>query len=94
MAYNNTYDFQAIPKKVYEQALDIWSKKRGCRDSIEQCRALADAYDPNDYAINATVNLACNAATQVCLQLLGVFSSKYSLGQDVSLLPVSPSHCL
>ena len=85
MAYNNTYDFQAIPKKVYERVLDVWSKDNGCRDSIKTCRALADEYDPNDYANNATAILACNAAFKACLPLLGLFSSRYSLGQDVSL---------
>jgi hypothetical protein len=84
MAYNNTYGFQAIPKKVYEKALTIWTKSDGCRESIQQCRALAATYDSNDFANNATVNEVCNAATKVCLELLGVFSSKYSLGQNVS----------
>ena len=84
MAYNNTYGFQAIPKKVYEKALKIWSKKDGCQDSIKQCRALAEAYDPNDYANNATVNDVCEEAFIVCGDLLGLFGSKFSLGQNVS----------
>jgi carboxypeptidase D len=88
MAYNNTYGFQAIPKRVYEKALKIWSKKDGCRDSIKQCRTLAEAYDPHDYANNATVNDVCNEATNICEELLGVFSSKFSLGQNVS--PADP----
>lgn len=93
MAYNNTYDFQAIPKEVYEKALGIWSKKDGCRDSILQCRALAAAYDPDDLANNATVNEVCNAATEACIDLLGLFSSKYSLGQNVSLCSAYNTLC-
>lgn len=85
MAYNNTYGLQAISKKVYEKALDLWSKKGGCQDSIQQCRALADAYDPNDYGNNATVNEACNLAVKSCVGLLLIFESKYSSAQDVSI---------
>jgi hypothetical protein len=67
MAYNNTYSLEVIPKAVYEEALNNYTKPGGCQDLILQCRELGDTYDPDQVAINGTVNAACDEAFAYCL---------------------------
>ncbi|KAJ5602725.1 hypothetical protein N7537_005681 [Penicillium hordei] len=66
MAYNNTYDIQAINKTVYDHAMDAWSRPGGCKDLITNCRALAAEGDPQMYGNNETVNKACHNADRFC----------------------------
>ncbi|CAG8027262.1 unnamed protein product [Penicillium nalgiovense] len=66
MAYNNTYDIQAINKTVYDLAMDAWSRPGGCKDLIMHCRALAAEGDPQMYGNNETVNKACHNADKFC----------------------------
>lgn len=66
MAYNNTYDLETINKTVYERAMDGWGRKGGCKDLIQQCRALAKEGDPKMHGNNETVNEACIKANDIC----------------------------
>ncbi|KAK6434066.1 hypothetical protein LTR95_009749 [Oleoguttula sp. CCFEE 5521] len=64
MAYNNTYNVSFITEHEYTESLYNWTKPGGGRDLTLECRALGAAYDPNEFAINATVN-------EVCIEALG-----------------------
>ena len=68
MAYNNTYDLQVISEAAYNEALLNFTKPGGCRDLVEQCQALGRIHDPEEVAINATVNELCFEATAYCSQ--------------------------
>lgn len=75
-AYNNTYDFQAIPEANYTLALEAWSSEGGCRDQIIACRQLAATSDPDYLSNDATVNAACFQATAFCYaQILGPYEA-------------------
>jgi len=63
MAYNNTYDFQAITEKEYHSAK---ANVTTCLEMIQKCRAVADVSDPENMGINATVNSLCAAAYGWC----------------------------
>lgn len=66
LAYNNTYGVQFIPEAAYEDSLANYTKSGGCRDLINQCRALGDEGDPDWSGSNETVNAACQEATTYC----------------------------
>jgi hypothetical protein len=66
-AFNNTYDFQAIPEEVYLDAKNNLTKEGGCYDLVDQCRSLA-VYDAENAGTNDTINSACALATQYCYQ--------------------------
>jgi hypothetical protein len=66
MAYNNTYDIQAINQSSYQGALDAFNKPGGCRDRINTCNDLAAVGDPNFIGDNVTVNNACQDADSYC----------------------------
>jgi hypothetical protein len=63
MAYNNTYDFQAITETEYISAK---ANVTTCLDLIQKCRIVADIYDPENMGINSTVNSVCSAAYEWC----------------------------
>jgi hypothetical protein len=65
-AFNNTYGVEFIPNLVYESEVLNMTKPGGCADLIKQCRALGNVGDPNWIGANATVNEACNLATDYC----------------------------
>ncbi|KAF2126297.1 alpha/beta-hydrolase [Dothidotthia symphoricarpi CBS 119687] len=64
-AVNNTYGFQAYSEDVYLEARNNLTKKGGCSDLLDQCRALSVS-DPKSLGANETVNAACALATQYC----------------------------
>jgi carboxypeptidase C (cathepsin A) len=66
MAYNNTYGIETVSKAVYEGMVDAYSRPGGCRDQINDCREVAELYDPENTGINATVNDICEAAETYC----------------------------
>ncbi len=66
MAYNNTYGIQAVNETIYLGMVDAYEREGGCRDQIDECRALASAYDPENRGLNATVNDACYRAETFC----------------------------
>jgi carboxypeptidase C (cathepsin A) len=66
MAYNNTYGIQAVNESIYLSMVDAWEREGGCRDQIAHCIEVAEAYDPDNIGINATVNRICAAAETFC----------------------------
>ncbi|KAJ5495421.1 Carboxypeptidase S1 [Penicillium diatomitis] len=66
MAFNNTYDLQTINETVYQRAMHAWGRPGGCKDQIQQCRALAAEGDPQMHGTNETVNKVCRKAGDFC----------------------------
>ncbi|KAI2463189.1 serine carboxypeptidase [Annulohypoxylon bovei var. microspora] len=66
IAYNNTYGLETVNETIYLQMVDALEKPGGCRDQINDCRALALVYDPENIGINATVNEVCSDAETFC----------------------------
>nr|AJD23205.1 serine carboxypeptidase [Onygena corvina] len=66
MAYNNTYDIEAVNASVHGQMLDALYRKGGCRDKINDCRAISSISDPDNIGINTTVNAVCSKAENFC----------------------------
>jgi carboxypeptidase D len=73
MAFNNTYNIQAINRTVYEAAMTRFTEAGGVRDMIETCRALAAEGDPENQGNNATVNDACAAANDATWDIEGAY---------------------
>lgn len=65
-AYNNTYGLKTINQSVFEDMTDAFTRPGGCRDQIDDCRALAIEYDPDNTGINETVNHVCATAESWC----------------------------
>jgi hypothetical protein len=65
---NNTYGIELYTEDTYASAMQNFTKPGGCRDLIEQCRALGDIGDPNFIGSNSTVNEACELALQYCFE--------------------------
>jgi len=63
MAYNNTYDFQAITEAEYESAM---ANLTTCTALVVKCQSLGATYDPDNYGNNGTVNTACSTAYGYC----------------------------
>lgn len=66
MAFNNTYGIQAVNESIYNEMKDSYPRAGGCRDQIDNCRAIASVYDPRNIGINATVNQVCAEAEEYC----------------------------
>ncbi|KAI0406966.1 carboxypeptidase S1 [Xylaria palmicola] len=66
MAYNNTYGIQAVNESIYLSMIDAWEREGGCRDQVAQCIEAAEASDPDNIGINATVNKICSDAETFC----------------------------
>jgi len=91
MAYNNTYDFEAISEDVYKEALNNFTKPAGCRDLINGCRAQGALYDPDELGLSPSVNALCNTATTYCYQnVLNAYSATGRSAFDMSVLTPNP----
>lgn len=91
MAYNNTYGFKAISEDAYQESLNSFTKPGGCRDLIEQCRALGEAQDPEEIGIDQDINELCAAAILYCYQnVLGAYSATGRSAFDMSVYSPSP----
>ncbi|KAI1762779.1 carboxypeptidase S1-like protein B [Hypoxylon sp. FL1150] len=66
IAYNNTYGLETVNETLYLQMVDALERPGGCRDQINDCRALALVYDPSNIGINDTVNKVCSDAETFC----------------------------
>lgn len=66
IAYNNTYGIETVNSTLYLQMIDALERPGGCRDQIDECRALALVYDPSNIGINTTVNQVCSGAETFC----------------------------
>jgi hypothetical protein len=78
MAYNNTYNFQAISEAEFESAN---ANVTICLEMIHNCRAIANVYDLSNLGINSSVNSVCSGAYEWCYLNVG---AAY-LGSGVSL---------
>ena len=67
LAYKNVYDLQLISKTEYEQALKEFNGPKGCLNLIKECQELGELYDPEEFAINKTVNELCMADAGECV---------------------------
>ncbi|KAB5572313.1 Alpha/Beta hydrolase protein [Coniochaeta sp. 2T2.1] len=75
-AYNNSYGIQVISKEVYDEAKHNITKPGGCLDTVDMCRALANAGDLQGLGTNQTVNQVCQAATLLCfIQVQGAYNA-------------------
>jgi hypothetical protein len=87
MAYNNTYNFQAISEAQFESAN---SNVTACLEMIYKCRVIADVYDPSNLGINYSVNSVCSGAYGWCYLNVGAayLASEVSLSSliNISLL--------
>lgn len=89
-AYNNTYGLQVIPKDVYEQSLNDFTKSGGCYDLIQDCRKLGDMYDPDNLAINQTVNKICEDALGYCATKLILPYNHFSNRSAMDMAHLNP----
>jgi carboxypeptidase C (cathepsin A) len=67
MAFNNTYDIQAIDEDSFIQERTAWSAPGGCQELIFTCRDFALKKDPQNTGQDAMVNAACVNAANTCL---------------------------
>lgn len=92
-AYNNTYA-PLIPKDVFEDLNHNFTKTGGCRDLIEQCRALGDLSDSDFTGANQTVNEACTLATEFCYAYaIGTLSSVNRDDFDIAITAATIDSC-
>ncbi|KAI0843260.1 serine carboxypeptidase [Hypoxylon sp. FL0890] len=66
IAYNNTYGLETVNKTIYQGMVDALEQPGGCRDQINDCRALSMIYDPDNIGVNDTVNKVCSDAETFC----------------------------
>lgn len=66
IAYNNTYGLETVNETIYLAMVDALERPGGCRDQIDDCRALALTYDPDNIGVNETVNRVCSNAETFC----------------------------
>jgi hypothetical protein len=81
---NNTYGIELVTEDTYASAMHNFTKPGGCRDLIEQCRALGDIGDPDNVGSNSTVNEACQLATSFCFAY--VIGDLSTVGVRISLI--------
>lgn len=68
IAYNNTYGIEAVNETIYLEMVDAYERQGGCHDQINDCRALATEWDPDNRGTNATVNDVCYQAETFCTE--------------------------
>ncbi|OTA54958.1 serine carboxypeptidase [Hypoxylon sp. EC38] len=66
IAYNNTYGLETVNQTIYQEMVDALERPGGCRDQINDCRALSVVYDPDNTGVNDTVNKVCSDAETFC----------------------------
>ncbi|PGH00730.1 hypothetical protein GX51_05611 [Blastomyces parvus] len=65
-AFKNTYGIETVNETIYEYMVDSLVKPGGCREMVEDCRAISAIYDPDNTGINETVNDICATAENYC----------------------------
>lgn len=65
-AFNNTYGIQTVNESVFNGMNDAYYREGGCRDKINDCRAVSSVFDPENVGINSTVNQICVDAENFC----------------------------
>ncbi|GAB7360602.1 hypothetical protein MBLNU230_g0482t2 [Neophaeotheca triangularis] len=67
-AFRNTYGIETVNETIYNEMVDGYYREGGCRDRIENCRAVVAESDPGNRAINDTVNEICQDAETYCTE--------------------------
>ena len=67
MAFNNTYNIQAINESAFDATISAVPK---CLELAKQCREAVGAEDPNNTGTNSLVSKTCAQATQECLHIV------------------------
>ncbi|KKZ61151.1 carboxypeptidase S1 like B [[Emmonsia] crescens] len=65
-AFKNTYGIETVNETIYDYMVDSLVKPGGCRDMVNDCRAVSAISDPENTGINATVNDICSKAENYC----------------------------
>ena len=78
-AVNNTYGIKFWDDKTTQDAIDSVTKKGGCYDAIDACRAEVAKDDPEAKAKSDKVNEACKGATLACGPLAKTLIQEQSL---------------
>lgn len=66
IAFNNTYGIETVNETIYRQMNDAYYGEGGCRDRINNCRALSLEFDPDQRGVNTSVNKICQDAETFC----------------------------
>lgn len=92
MVFNNTYGIQAVNETIYNDMQDAYTRSGGCRDQIDNCRAVSSVYDPSNIGVNATVNQVCSDAEEYCYLNIRAPYSQFSgrKGYDITQLDPGP----
>jgi carboxypeptidase C (cathepsin A) len=70
MLVNNSYGFQAVPKLQASLTNATFYQPGGCRELINQCRAIVAVADPTNQGNVAAANNACAQAAEICQRYL------------------------
>lgn len=92
LAYENVYDQQFISKAEYEQALKKFNSPKGCLNLIKECQELGELYDPQEFAVNKTVNDLCLAAEAECVANALPYPSNVSFPSDERIAAIFDLH--
>ncbi|EDN07998.1 hypothetical protein HCAG_04508 [Histoplasma mississippiense (nom. inval.)] len=65
-AFKNTYGIESVNETIYNYMVDSLVKPGGCRDMVDDCRAISAVWDPDNTGINDTVNDVCSKAENYC----------------------------
>ncbi|THW75315.1 alpha/beta-hydrolase, partial [Aureobasidium pullulans] len=68
--FNNTYGIQMTSSSVQEEITTSFHRPGGCCDITEKCQSAAETYDPENTAINATVNELCFKSAYYCTKYI------------------------
>lgn len=79
LAYENVYDLSMISKAEYDTALKKFHNPKGCLNLIKECQELGEIYDPEEFAINNTVNGLCLLAGKECVKNAMPYEANVSL---------------
>ncbi|RDW63714.1 hypothetical protein BP6252_11259 [Coleophoma cylindrospora] len=66
MAYNNTYNIQAINQTQYEAGIHDYFRPGGCADKVVSCRKAVRDMDPDDRGDVDDANKLCSDAFDFC----------------------------
>lgn len=67
-------------RNTYLDALNNYAKPDGCRNKVQQCRTAGKLSNPDEVAMNTTINQICVEAAACCSQYVpGAYGTESSL---------------
>ncbi|KAH8168907.1 serine carboxypeptidase domain-containing protein [Sarocladium implicatum] len=90
-AQNNTYGVQVWDDKRVQLGVEQVTKKGGCYDVVDQCRALAAKDDPEAIGDNKKVNQICALTTAQCGPLVQAWIEQYSTVTQFDITQEKPA---